>query len=230
MGNALWRCLVCQDKRTYQTENQTNSPYYSASLLNRPPRPLPKLPLLDFTNQSHFSINRTIFTRTAFREDDDGYPVWSSVVLSKPFTSGIISITITILSTSNGYIRFGLMDSTSPIPKTDKTLGLNVENSVSLDNYGTLWFSTPSSDSFEDCTSFLKEGACLRMEVDLDSTPRTLQFFKNGRAGQHYMSELPSSVRIGFSVWKPETSFRIDNISRLSQPTPISDEMMEVKW
>ncbi|KAK2957274.1 hypothetical protein BLNAU_7652 [Blattamonas nauphoetae] len=122
------------------------------------------------------------------------------------------------------------MDSKSPIPKLGEQLGFNVNNSVSVDRSGYLYFNTPSSNSSKDCTPILKDGVCVRMEVDLDSTPRTLQLFVNGEAGRCYISGIPSSVRIGFSVAGKGTSFRIDNIFRLSQPTPISEGMYEVMW
>ncbi|KAK2957294.1 hypothetical protein BLNAU_7672 [Blattamonas nauphoetae] len=86
------------------------------------------------------------------RGDDKSSP-WSSVLLSDTFTSGVVSFTISLLPSSY---------------------------SVSLNTYGNLWIITPSSDSYEDCHSFLEEGDCVRMEVDLDSTPRTVHYFVNG--------------------------------------------------
>ncbi|KAK2951129.1 hypothetical protein BLNAU_13972 [Blattamonas nauphoetae] len=121
------------------------------------------------------------------------------------------------------------MDSNNSIPKTDETLGGDVKNSVGLNRYGYIKFNTPSSISSRYCLSRLHEGDCVRMEVDLDSAPRTVQFFVNGETGRSYVSGIPSSVRIGFSLFGEGTSFRIDNISRLSQPTPISEGMNEVK-
>ncbi|KAK2949964.1 hypothetical protein BLNAU_15107 [Blattamonas nauphoetae] len=130
----------------------------------------------------------------------------------------------------DGYIRFGLMDSTSRIPEIGEALGCQVHDSVSLDQYGYLNYNTPSIRSYHDCHPSLHEGDCVRMEVDLDSIPRTVKFFVNGEAGECYMSGIPSSVRIGFSVYGEGLSFRIDNISRLSRPTPLSEGMNEVKW
>ncbi|KAK2952255.1 hypothetical protein BLNAU_12814 [Blattamonas nauphoetae] len=89
------------------------------------------------------------------------------------------------------------MDSTSSIPKIGEILGYNVKNSVGLSLNGYLYFNTPSSNSYYDCHPFLKEGDCVRIEVDLDSTPRTMHLFVNGQALQCYMSGIPSSVRIG---------------------------------
>ncbi|KAK2951089.1 hypothetical protein BLNAU_13932 [Blattamonas nauphoetae] len=120
-----------------------------------------------------------------------------SALLSDPFTSGIISITITILSKRDTYIAVGLMDYSSRILKLGEELGDNVNYSVGLSSNGNLWVNTPSLYSCEDCHSWLKEGDNVRMEVDLDSTHRTVQFFVNGEAGRCYMSGIPSSVRIG---------------------------------
>ncbi|KAK2957327.1 hypothetical protein BLNAU_7705 [Blattamonas nauphoetae] len=171
-------------------------------------------------------------TRTEFGTENYGGSTWSSLLLSDPFTSGIISITITLLSLPDIWrdVYFGLMDSNYPIPKVGEELGFNVNNSVGLGSNCNLYNNTPSSHTVHNCHSWLKEGDNVRMEVDLDSTPRTLQFFVNGKAGECYMSGIPSSVRIGFSVKYQGTSFRIDNISRLSHPTPISDRMREIRW
>ncbi|KAK2957314.1 hypothetical protein BLNAU_7692 [Blattamonas nauphoetae] len=102
------------------------------------------------------------------------------------------------------------MDSTSPIPKTHETFGYRVQNSVCLNRFGQLYFTTPSSQSYEYCTSFLEEGDNVRMEVDLDSTPRTVQFFVNGEALKYYMSGIPSSVRIG--SWTKVVGRKNDNV------------------
>ncbi|KAK2946026.1 hypothetical protein BLNAU_19037 [Blattamonas nauphoetae] len=185
-----------------------------------------------FTCPSHFRVNNNEITRTGVGTNPYGGSAWSSVLLPNIFTNGVISVEITILSLDydTGNIHFGLMDSSSPIPALGALLGSRVRNSVSLNNDGYLNFSTTSSTLCSCYRSELAEGDCVRMEVDLDSTPRTLQFFVNGDAGWCYVSGIPSSVRIGTSVKGDGTSFRIDNISRLSHPTPILEEMMEVKW
>ncbi|KAK2957296.1 hypothetical protein BLNAU_7674 [Blattamonas nauphoetae] len=121
--------------------------------------------------------------RLEFREGDD------SVLLSSLFTSGVVSITITILSIQHGILSFGLMDSSSPIPKIGEILGYNVKNSVGLNRFGKLWIYTPSEHSLKHCTSILHEGDCVRMEVDLDSKPRTVQFFVNGEAGERFITK-----------------------------------------
>ncbi|KAK2957328.1 hypothetical protein BLNAU_7706 [Blattamonas nauphoetae] len=124
-------------------------------------------------------------------------------------------------------IRFGLMDSNNPFPAIGEELGSHVQNSVGLNKFGDLDHNTPSETSGRYYHSELKECDCVRMDVDLDSTPRTVQFFVNGEAVQWYVSGFPSSVRIGFSVRGEGRSFRIDNITRLSRPTPISEGINE---
>ncbi|KAK2957280.1 hypothetical protein BLNAU_7658 [Blattamonas nauphoetae] len=152
------------------------------------PKPLSTLPLKTFSRKGHFSIARTILTRT---EHDDNIVV-------------------------------GLMDSNNPIPAVGEILGIHVKNSVGFSTVGHLTFNTPSSDSYRQSTFPQIEGDCVRMEVDLDSTPRTVQFFVNGEAFRFYISGIPSSVRIGCSVIYQGTSIRIDNISHISQPTPMA--------
>ncbi|KAK2950088.1 hypothetical protein BLNAU_15010 [Blattamonas nauphoetae] len=202
----------------------------TSSTKPHPPTPLRTIPPLTFTNSSHFSVIHTTITRTGFGTDDNGYSLWSSVLLSNPFTSGIVSITITILSLPSIYtsLCLGLMDSTSSIPKLGEGLGTSVDYSVGLNRYGVLNVNTPSSGSDQYYHSDLLEGDCIRMEVDLDSTPRTVQFFVNSKTMKCYVSGIPSSVRIGFCVHEEETSFRIDNISRLSRPTPNSKQLPEL--
>ncbi|KAK2957340.1 hypothetical protein BLNAU_7718 [Blattamonas nauphoetae] len=94
------------------------------------PTPLQTLPPMNFTDPSHFSIIHTTIVHAI--DDSNGNSFWSSVLLSNPFTSGVVSITITILSLPNETLCFGLMDSTSPIPKIDEVIGYNVKISTNM--------------------------------------------------------------------------------------------------
>ncbi|KAK2957373.1 hypothetical protein BLNAU_7751 [Blattamonas nauphoetae] len=91
-------------------------------------------------------------------------------------------MTVLSLPTSLGAICFILMDSNTPIPQIGEALGFQIKNSVGLNLSGDLWFNTPTSRSGPPSQSHLKEGDYVRMEVDLDSTPRTVQLFVNGEA------------------------------------------------
>ncbi|KAK2955700.1 hypothetical protein BLNAU_9390 [Blattamonas nauphoetae] len=203
------------------------------SLDSNPPQSVTSAPSLVVSSGGDFIIDGTTLTRTGLNRGAN--LVRSTVLIPEPFTSGIVSMTITFLTSPwlseiDGFASIGLMDSTSRLPILNSCIGHNVSNSVGLDTYGYLSYNTPSSDSQWPNLSNLEEGDCVRMEVDLDSTPRTVQFFKNGEAGRCYMSGIPSSVRIGLSVQGYQLSIRIDNISRPSKPTPISEGMREVKW
>ncbi|KAK2949967.1 hypothetical protein BLNAU_15110 [Blattamonas nauphoetae] len=226
-----------QSPQIAQKSPKTFKHRYSSPKLPKAPTPLATLPLLAFPEDSHyFFVDCTTLTRTnpahftirsstattnvrscSFKVTDS----WSAVFLPDPFTSGVVSITITItiLSTANGTIRFGLMDSKSRFLESDDLFGINVENSVGLDTDGRLILHTPSSYTIDGSHSRMKEGDCVRVEVNLDSTPRTVQLFVNGEAVMWY-----------FSAYGNGTSFRIDNISRLSRRTPISKEMRKIRW
>ncbi|KAK2952268.1 hypothetical protein BLNAU_12827 [Blattamonas nauphoetae] len=164
------------------------SNYCSSSLTNpHPPTPLLTLPPLTFTDPSHFSIDHNTVTRTEFGRNNYGGFASGSAHLSDPFTSGIVSITISILSNGCRDLTFGLMDSNNPIPKISEVFGLNIKNSVCFCRNGQIWVNTPSSSRGERCSPDLYTGACVRMEVDLDSTPRTVQFFVNGETMKCYV-------------------------------------------
>ncbi|KAK2952897.1 hypothetical protein BLNAU_12218 [Blattamonas nauphoetae] len=169
--------------------------------------PLITLPPLLFTDPSHFIINETALTRSEVDLGVLEFARPSSALLRDPITSGIISVTITIqaLPSIDHFVRFGVLDSTAPVPKTGATLGWDVEDSLSLTSMrGSLGSNPPStlhSPHFEPCHSELREGDCVRIEVDMKSTPGTVQFFVNGESGRCYMSGLPPSVRIGFTLF-----------------------------
>ncbi|KAK2943251.1 hypothetical protein BLNAU_21823 [Blattamonas nauphoetae] len=203
------------------------------------PSPLVTLPHLLFTDRSHFIINSTIITRSEVELNSEGVSRPSSVLLRDPIYNGIVSITISLLSLTRvnhqvGGIRFGFFDSTAPFPKVGEVLGCDVKDSVSISSStGLLWHKSPSAQNtpqYESCHFFLKEGDCVRMEVDMDSTPRTVQFFLNGNNGRYFVSGLPPSVRIGFSVSGQGTSWRIDRIIQLERSTPLAPEIKELNW
>ncbi|KAK2949360.1 hypothetical protein BLNAU_15740 [Blattamonas nauphoetae] len=162
----------------------------------------------------------------------------SSVLLNTPISQGIVSVTLTILTlprkASFGVLRFCLLDSTAPVPKLRETVGCDVQDSVSLSSINGKLYSLTPSRPFQHSAKVHhykpKEGDCVRMEVDMDSTPRRLQFFVNGQQGRFLVSGLPPSVKIGFTVWIAGTSIRIDRIVKLTQPTPITPEMRELWW
>ncbi|KAK2945072.1 hypothetical protein BLNAU_20017 [Blattamonas nauphoetae] len=96
---------------------------------------------------------------------------------------------------------FGLIDSTTSIPKFDDWVGCYLDNCFVLWlNDGCVWKQQKAWDEihhYGTCHPPLKVGDCVRMEVDMDSKPQTVQFFVNGEAGQHYVSDLPTRPSCG---------------------------------
>ncbi|KAK2947840.1 hypothetical protein BLNAU_17260 [Blattamonas nauphoetae] len=220
-----------------KTETKSNPALAKPTLNGIRPAQLLALPPLLFAFRSHFAIENTTVTRPSENVDSKGPFSNSSVLLNTPISQGIVSVTLTILTlpktTSFGVLRFCLLDSTAPVPKLRETVGCDIQDSVSLySNNGRLYFNTPSTrhqSRYESCHPGLYEGDCVRMEVDMESMPRTLQFFVNGESGRCFVSGLPPSVRIGFSVSSRRTSFRIDRIVEQTQPTPTLQYMHEIE-
>ncbi|KAK2944797.1 putative Mitogen-activated protein kinase kinase kinase 5 [Blattamonas nauphoetae] len=185
-----------------------------------------------FTDQTHFRVFNNEVTRTSVEQGEGGVSLHSSLFLNKLLVNRVISVEVVILSLNGDDcgICVGLMDSSNAVPKIGESLGSQVPSSVSLSEKGRLLFNTPSSHSSRSAHPPLKNGDRVRIEVDLESTPRKVLFLVNGETGRSFVSGIPSSVRIGFSVLGIGTSLRIDNISRLSRPTPTTKLMKEVKW
>ncbi|KAK2942050.1 hypothetical protein BLNAU_23041 [Blattamonas nauphoetae] len=195
-------------------------------------------PPLLFTAPSHFIVRSSIVTRTAGAITLKRSTNTSLILIGDPVTAGIVSVTMTILSlpatdSYTGEIFISLLDTTTPDTEVDEIIGCNIKNSVALSSStGRINSNTPSTRRVTGLPlnySHLKEGACVRMEVDMESTPPTVQFFMNGKAGRSYVSGLSPSVRISFTVFVQETSFRIDRIERQQGPTPIAQEMKEIR-
>ncbi|KAK2946192.1 hypothetical protein BLNAU_18868 [Blattamonas nauphoetae] len=183
---------------------------------SRSPSPLLRTPQLIFSDPTHFDVTNT-------------------VLLDEVFTSGILSFSITVHTVRNeqgyGNVFFGAVDSNSPFPQLRQKLGWTVDHSVGYDTYyGDLMVKLPTRRTYKLCHTTMTGGDSIRMELDLDSHPRNVRFFVNGEAGRCYVTGVPESVRIGFSVCVRNTMLRIDRISRLKQPTPFVGEMWEITW
>ncbi|KAK2950105.1 hypothetical protein BLNAU_14907 [Blattamonas nauphoetae] len=223
---AFWRLFDQNEKELLEERRRT---------IGKSDNTLAALPSLIFTKQTHFSTNCITLTRTDVGGDRDGDGRTSSVLIADTFSSGVISVSLTVLSlplgkTCRGDICFGLMDAASAIPRIDEKLGTTIRSSVCVDSFGSVWTNTSTSHPSRLCLSRLNEDDLFRMEVDLDSNPRKVQFFKNGESGKCFVSHIPRSVKIGFSVTIQGTSFRVENVARLSQPTTLVDGMTELIW
>ncbi|KAK2954597.1 putative Protein kinase domain containing protein [Blattamonas nauphoetae] len=179
--------------------------------------PKMKLPELIFTNKSHFVIRNNVLTRTEKGTDELGRHRSSTVLISEPITKGV-----------NGFINFGLLDSSAAVPQLGQVLGKDVKNSVGLSTNGKLHFFIQSNMERSFLFRLWKKDRVV-MEVNMDSTPRTVQFFFNGQTIPYCVSEIPESVRIGFSADVMGTSLQIASIIHHTQPTPLEDKMEEIE-
>ncbi|KAK2946475.1 putative CAMK family protein kinase [Blattamonas nauphoetae] len=195
--------------------------------------PTMKLPELLFTNKTHFTIRNSVLTRTEKGTDEKGRAKQSTVLISEPITKGVVSVTFVVLTIAEsgeekGSIHFGLLDSSAAVPKLGRVLGKNVKHSIGLSTIGRLYvFNQIKLEKYE-CYHLKKD--CIVMEVNMDSTPRTVQFFRNGEALDYYLSGIPESVRIGFSADVMGTSVQITSIIHSTQATPLSNKIKEISW
>ncbi|KAK2940663.1 hypothetical protein BLNAU_24428 [Blattamonas nauphoetae] len=197
--------------------------------------PTMKLPELLFTNKSHFIVRNNVLIRTEKGTDEKGRARPSTVLLSEPITKGVVSVTFVLLALANSreedrFITLGLLDSSATVPQLGRVLGKNVKHSVGLSttNDKLCVFRKVKVDKSSSCS--LSNQDRLVMEVNMVSSPRTVQFFVNGKAGKCYVSGIPESVRIGFSADVMGTSLEIVSIIHSTQATPLSDKMLEIKW
>ncbi|KAK2945467.1 putative serine/threonine protein kinase [Blattamonas nauphoetae] len=192
-----------------------------------------KLPELLFADKSHFTIRNNILTRTEKGTDEKGRTRPSTVLFAEPITKGVVSVTFVVLTLAKsveqkGVITFGLLDSFAAVPRPGRVLGKNVKHSVGFSSRGRLRVFNQTH---------LEEGYCrisredrVVMEVNMDSTPRTVQFFVNGKSLECYVSGIPESVRIGFSAHVMGTSLQITSIIHSTQSTPLAEKILEIKW
>ncbi|KAK2941968.1 hypothetical protein BLNAU_23121 [Blattamonas nauphoetae] len=147
------------------------------------------LPPLLFTDPSYFVVDCTTLTRSRIHFDFQRYLNKNSVLLKTPITQGIVSVTLTILSVpihvyDPGRVLIGLLDSTAAVPEMAQCLGYEVQDSVLISSSTGLLYL--HHRLIEDIPRKayrrynLRNGDCVRMEVDMDSNPRTVQFFVNG--------------------------------------------------
>ncbi|KAK2954417.1 putative Protein kinase domain containing protein [Blattamonas nauphoetae] len=206
------------------------------------------LPPLLFTETSHFEQAGNVITRSSVGVNKHNHSDWSSMLSAEVFSSGVVSVSLTLLSIAppshaeiqtrstpieEKVVYFGFVESTAEIPQLAERIGWNVSNSLSLSSkQARIWFRLPSAlkNSGMQSHASLKEGDRVTMEVDLSSSPRTVQFIVYGKSGSCFVSGIPPSIRLGVSVQGKGTSFRVDEITRHAARTPFIPEMAEVKW
>ncbi|KAK2955402.1 putative serine/threonine protein kinase [Blattamonas nauphoetae] len=224
------------DEEESQSENDSDNEDDGADAKqNSRQLPTMKLPELLFTHKSHFAIRNNILTRTEKGTDEKGRTRPSTVLLSEPISKGIVSVTFVVLNLADsneqkGFVSFGLLDSSVMMPLIGLVFGQNMKHSVGFSTSNGHLHVSNQAQVEEDCCSRSVNKDRVVMEVNMDSTPRTVQFFVNGKAGKCYVSGIPESVRIGFSADVMGTSVQITSIIHCTQPTPLADKMKEMKW
>ncbi|KAK2955401.1 hypothetical protein BLNAU_9629 [Blattamonas nauphoetae] len=227
-----------QTPEPLQTKNSQNE----SEAKNSRQLPTMKLPELLFTNKSHFAIRNNILTRTEKGTDKKGRTKPSTVLLSEPISKGIVSVTFAVLNLAKsngqeGFVNFGLLKTSLVVPRLGRVLGEHVKRSVGLstslhriEDGHIRYLFVLNRTELKGIHSDTETISRVVMEVNMDSTPRTVQFFVNGKAGKCYVSGIPESVRIGFSADVMGTSVQITSIIHCTQPTPLADKMKEMKW
>ncbi|KAK2947526.1 hypothetical protein BLNAU_17546 [Blattamonas nauphoetae] len=222
---------------SYRLEaTESNEKWDRADVFNkRGLLPTMKLPELLFTDKSHYIIRNNVLTRTEKGTDKKGRARPSTVLLSEPITKGVVSVTFVVLaitrsSEEEGFINFGLLDASATVPRLGRVLGKTVKHTAALStSNGQLHVFTQTLLEEKSRCPISKQDRVV-MEVNMDSTPRTVQFFVNGKAGKCYVSGIPESVRIGFSADVMGTSLQIASIVHSTQATPLADKMFDFQW
>ncbi|KAK2946844.1 hypothetical protein BLNAU_18222 [Blattamonas nauphoetae] len=198
------------------------------------PIPLTTLTSLLHTHKSHLRVKNTTIAPCKGITDSGNSSFFYPLVVAEEISSGIVSVTVTALSQRYSGDFVGLMESPCPNPEVDTGLGHKLKWCFSLwSNDGCVWKQQGPVYEYQHREAFhppLNEGDCVRMEVNMDSKPRTLQFFVNGEAGQSYVSGLPTLVRVAFIAYSEESSVRVDRIVRQSNATPIKPGTRRLNW
>ncbi|KAK2944876.1 hypothetical protein BLNAU_20219 [Blattamonas nauphoetae] len=204
--------------------------------LGRKTRQLPTMKLPDqlFTDKSHFRIRNNLLTRTEKGTDKKERTRPSTVLFSDSITKGIVSVTFVVLTLAEsveqkGFINFGLLDAQTDVPRLGRVLGKDVKHSIALSTRGEIHVFCLAKLE-EKSHYFLSRKDRVVMEVNMESNPRTVQFFVNGKTAACYVSGIPESVRIGFSADVLGTSLEIASIVHSTQATPVTNKMKEIKW
>ncbi|KAK2959416.1 hypothetical protein BLNAU_5725 [Blattamonas nauphoetae] len=184
-----------------------------------------------------FDVSEETVIRTKIGRSKEGFASRASFALKEPFTSGVTSLTFTVpvvgaTDTFYGSVNVAILPSNVIVPPLRKYIASPL-NACTLHYSDGKLAATIRQNATEPetlaCHSPLEEGDIIRVEVDMDSTPRVAQFFVNGKAGSAYVSHLPSSVRLAWQANLHQTRVRLLDISKLTHATPIPKNAKELK-
>ncbi|KAA6377720.1 MAG: hypothetical protein EZS28_026753 [Streblomastix strix] len=74
-------------------------------------------------------------------------------------------------------------------------------------------------DYIKGNAEFYKTGDRVTLELNMDSSPRTLTFFVNDEEQPNYATNIPASVRFFASLWLKDDSFKVLKFEALPAPT-----------
>ncbi|KAK2950844.1 putative Cyclin-dependent kinase 2 [Blattamonas nauphoetae] len=182
-----------------------------------------------------YQVKDQTFTR--FRHthepDEDDSEIGGLVALTEPITSGIISVSVSLRTIKkDAALLIQLAPATGPLTSLGDIITCETCFGFASSN-GRLIVDSKSTDDKsrrKPCHQPLKEGDDVVIEVNMDSNPRTVQFFVNGKAGKSYGSDFPESMRVMIWTYGLGISFRLNSITCLTTPTPIAPEMKAVPW
>ncbi|KAK2951224.1 putative Carbon catabolite-derepressing protein kinase [Blattamonas nauphoetae] len=193
------------------------------------------LPHLVIYHPKAFQIQDQTFTQIKPEDQLDDENQVEVITLAEPITRGIVSVSVTLHTLTT--LELGAPFVISLIIPSGLLVSCDsIGDPMSVDflsEDGKFLILSPSTEQnyrSEQCHEPLKEGDTVVMEVDMESKPRTVQFFVNGRAGKSYVSGLPQKMGVQIMTEGVGTSFRLNSVTRLTTPTPIAPEMKAIKW
>ncbi|KAK2958264.1 hypothetical protein BLNAU_6751 [Blattamonas nauphoetae] len=204
---------------------------------------IPPEPAFDMTKYS-FSFsdvtcitqNGSLFTRTDAVTDEDGDAIIALFQINEPFQDCIVNLDFTLIKLpeknySQSVICFGFCETSESLPTTGQQIGGKVNNSLCINSAtGCLRYNTTHLSGGMPCTRMMKEGDNLRLELDLLSPQRKAIFFLNDRVGDIAIVDIPTSVKVMFSMFLQNSCFRINNIAVVEQPTKLKLRTKKFKW
>ncbi|KAK2949796.1 putative Carbon catabolite-derepressing protein kinase [Blattamonas nauphoetae] len=221
----------------YESLRATYTDEYSFHLDKVQLKKITGLPLLLVLPCNSYKIEDRTFTRLRLENKEDALTpdVECMLFIAEPITRGIVSISITLNSlttledqptfaislSSTGIFMQSLVDPLSPLAM----VGFESEK-------GELRAGSPSEEdegTNEPCHQPLKAGDVVVMEVNMETNPRTVQFFVNGKAGKCYASGLTESMSVTLMAFGEGTSFRLNSMMHLTTPTPFAPGMKAVQ-
>ncbi|KAA6369285.1 MAG: hypothetical protein EZS28_035189 [Streblomastix strix] len=126
---------------------------------------------------------------------------------------------------NKGFVKFvvqnlhylqavGIADETVKYERKEDPYARGKEKIVTQYNSGMIGHN---GDWIEGNAEFFKTGDCVTLELNMDSSPRTLTFFVNDEEQPNYATNIPAAVRA--VLWCKDNAFKVTKFEALSAPT-----------